>query len=60
MKLTKEIVQIISSIKNEPEWMLEFRLNALDALLIIIRKGKKSLLIIGIIYLVVLEIYLMI
>ena len=31
MKLTKEIVQRISSIKREPEWMLEFRLNALEA-----------------------------
>lgn len=31
MKLTKEIVQRISSIKKEPEWMLEFRLNALEA-----------------------------
>ena len=28
MKLTKEIINEISMIKNEPEWMREFRLNA--------------------------------
>ena len=28
--LTKEIVEKISEIKNEPQWMLEFRLKALD------------------------------
>ncbi|MBX9878519.1 MAG: Fe-S cluster assembly protein SufB [Candidatus Obscuribacterales bacterium] len=28
--LTKEIVESISKMKNEPEWMLEFRLKALD------------------------------
>lgn len=31
MKLTKDVVKKISSIKNEPEWMLDFRLNALEA-----------------------------
>ena len=31
MKLTTEVVKKISSIKNEPDWMLDFRLNALDA-----------------------------
>ncbi len=31
MKLTKEDVKKISSIKNEPTWMLDFRLNALEA-----------------------------
>ena len=31
MKLTKDVVKKISSIKNEPNWMLEFRLDALDA-----------------------------
>ena len=30
MKLTKDIIKKISSIKNEPSWMLDFRLNALD------------------------------
>ena len=33
MKLTKEVVKKISSIKNEPKWMLDFRLNSLDAFL---------------------------
>ena len=33
MKLTKEVVKKISSIKNEPKWMLDFRLNYLDAFL---------------------------
>src|ERR671932_2451725 len=28
--LTRELVQKISEFKNEPEWMLEFRLKALD------------------------------
>ena len=28
MKLTKEIINEISTIKKEPEWMREFRLNA--------------------------------
>ena len=31
--LTPEIVKYISKIKNEPEWMLEFRLKALDIFL---------------------------
>ena len=31
MKLTKEVVQKISSIKKEPEWMLDFRLKSLEA-----------------------------
>ena len=31
MKLTKEIINEISTIKNEPEWMREFRLKAYDA-----------------------------
>lgn len=31
MKLTDDIVRKISSIKNEPGWMLDFRLNALEA-----------------------------
>ena len=31
MKLTADVVKRISNIKNEPEWMLNFRLNALDA-----------------------------
>ena len=31
MKLTADVVRKISSIKNEPSWMLDFRLNALDA-----------------------------
>ena len=30
MKLTKEIIKEISSIKNEPEWMLEFRIKAFE------------------------------
>lgn len=30
MKLTKEVITEISNIKNEPKWMLEFRLKALD------------------------------
>ncbi len=30
MKLTKEIVKEISKIKNEPEWMTEFRLKAFE------------------------------
>ncbi|MGN1311489.1 MAG: Fe-S cluster assembly protein SufB, partial [Bacilli bacterium] len=33
MKLTKEVVKKISSIKNEPKWMLDFRLKSLDAFL---------------------------
>ena len=33
MKLTKEVVEKISSIKGEPEWMLDFRLKSLDAFL---------------------------
>ena len=33
MNLTKEVVKKISSIKNEPKWMLDFRLNSLDAFL---------------------------
>jgi Fe-S cluster assembly protein SufB len=28
MKLTKEVVEKISSIKGEPKWMLDFRLQA--------------------------------
>lgn len=31
MKLTRDVVKKISSIKQEPKWMLDFRLNALDA-----------------------------
>ena len=31
MKLTSDVVKHISSIKEEPEWMLKFRLNALEA-----------------------------
>ena len=31
MKLTTDVVKKISKIKNEPEWMLNFRLTALDA-----------------------------
>lgn len=31
MKLTKEVVEKISRIKKEPDWMLKFRLNALEA-----------------------------
>ena len=31
MRLTSDVIKRISSIKNEPSWMLEFRLNALDA-----------------------------
>lgn len=31
MKLTRDVIKKISSIKKEPEWMLNFRLNALDA-----------------------------
>ena len=31
MKLTKDVVKKISNIKNEPNWMIEFRLDALDA-----------------------------
>jgi len=31
MRLTKDVVKKISSIKNEPDWMLDFRLNALEA-----------------------------
>ena len=31
MKLTTEVVNKISSIKNEPDWMLDFRLKALEA-----------------------------
>ena len=30
MKLTKEVIKEISRIKNEPEWMREFRLNAFE------------------------------
>ena len=30
MKLTKEIIREISSIKNEPDWMYEFRLKAFE------------------------------
>jgi len=30
MKLTKEVIKEISSIKNEPEWMKEFRLNSFE------------------------------
>ena len=30
MKLTKEIIKEISSIKNEPDWMLEFRIKAFE------------------------------
>ena len=33
MKLTKEVVEKISSIKGEPKWMLDFRLRSLDAFL---------------------------
>ena len=31
MKLTVDVIKKISSIKKEPDWMLNFRLNALDA-----------------------------
>jgi Fe-S cluster assembly protein SufB len=31
MKLTRDVIKKISSIKKESEWMLNFRLNALDA-----------------------------
>lgn len=31
MKLTSDVIKRISKIKNEPDWMLEFRLNCLDA-----------------------------
>ena len=31
MKLTKEVVEEISKIKEEPKWMLDFRLTALDS-----------------------------
>ena len=31
MKLTGDVVKHISSIKDEPDWMLKFRLNALEA-----------------------------
>ena len=31
MKLTSEVIKKISKIKNEPKWMLDFRLTALDA-----------------------------
>ena len=31
MRLNGDVVRHISSIKNEPEWMLKFRLNALEA-----------------------------
>ena len=31
MKLTKEVVKKISKIKNEPKWMLDFRLKSLEA-----------------------------
>jgi Fe-S cluster assembly protein SufB len=31
--LTREIVEKISAMKNEPEWMLKFRLRALDIFL---------------------------
>ena len=31
MKLTKEDIKQISSIKEEPQWMLEFRLKAFEA-----------------------------
>lgn len=31
MKLTKDVIRRISNIKNEPDWMLEFRLDAYDA-----------------------------
>ena len=30
MKLTKDIIKEISSIKNEPDWMLEFRIKAFE------------------------------
>ena len=33
MKLTKEIVKKISNIKNEPKWMLDFRLKSLETFL---------------------------
>ena len=33
MKLTKKVVEKISSIKGEPKWMLDFRLRSLDAFL---------------------------
>ena len=33
MKLTKEVVKKISNIKNEPKWMLDFRLKSLEAFL---------------------------
>ena len=31
MKLTSDVVKKISSIKNEDEWVLDFRLKSLDA-----------------------------
>ena len=31
MKLTSDVVKKISSIKDEPKWMLDFRLTSLDA-----------------------------
>ena len=31
MKLTSDVVKKISSIKNEPSWMTDFRLKAYDA-----------------------------
>ena len=30
MKLTRDIIKKISDIKNEPDWMRQFRLNAFD------------------------------
>ena len=30
MKLTKEIIKEISSIKNEPEWMYDFRIKSFE------------------------------
>ena len=31
MKLTSDVIKHISKVKEEPEWMLKFRLNALDS-----------------------------
>ena len=34
MKLTKEIIREISNIKNEPDWMCEFRLKSFEYFLL--------------------------
>ena len=43
MGLNEDIVRLISSKKNEPEWLLNFRLKALNHFLSLLKKGISKL-----------------